>query len=335
VLGPAVTALQAGGATVSPYLLQHLALYDVDQDGSTAGRVHPFTGQPWAGEMAIASWNFLMLATSLGAQDGAIARDILDRNQPLALGRCSFRQPQFCSFVSGLASQSRNTKSSVRAGGTGQYGRRNFVWQSIGDVALRYQKRNILGFSTDFAEDRTKSSWGVEFTWVNDSLTADNDEYDGLSPVDEYNLTISIDRPSFINFLNANRTFLLNAQLFTSYLGGYREGMLREGPWTFLGLLNASTGYFQDRFLVAAILVWDFSSASGAFLPTVQYRLTENFSVTVGASLFTGRFSSREMGVNQLAASDEDNLNDTIYVENGVSPVRDLDNFFFRIRYTF
>ena len=335
VVGPIVAALEAGGATVSPYVLRSLAQYDPAVDGSTGGRTHPFTGQLWSSEMAIASWNFLMLAAGLGAQDGAVARDVLDRSQPLAIGRCSLRQPQFCSFVSGLAAQSRNTSSSVRAGGNGMFGRRNFVWQSIGDIALRYQKRNILGFSMDFAEDTTKSSWGVEFTWVDDSLTADNSDYDGISTVDEYNLTLSVDRPTFINFLNANRTFLLNTQLFTSYLGNYRDGMIRDGPWTFLWLLSVSTGYFQDRFLVSAVTVWDVRSRSGAFLPNVQYRLTENFSITVGANVFTGRFSSRDMGINQFAAFDEDNLTDKIYVENGISPVRDLDGFFARIRYTF
>jgi hypothetical protein len=41
------------------------------------------------------------------------------------------------------------------------------------------------------------------------------------------------------------------------------------------------------------------------------------------------------MGVNQFSAFDEDNLRSTVYVENGISPVRDLDSFFTRIRYTF
>jgi hypothetical protein len=160
-------------------------------------------------------------------------------------------------------------------------------------------------------------------------------EYDGLSEVDEYNLTLSVDRPTFINFLNANRTFLLNTQLFTSYVGGYRSSMPREGPWTFLWLINVSTGYAQDRFLVCAVAVWDFRSGSGAFLPTVQYRLTENLSITVGVNVFTGRFSGRKTSINQFAAFDEDNLGDTVYYENGVSPARDLDSFFARIRYTF
>jgi hypothetical protein len=331
----------ANGIDVDDWVEANLAAYDVAVDGTTgcttaAGcRRHPFTGQRWSSEMAIASWNFLMLATGLGALDDPPDRGTLDRANPLALGRCSFRQPQYCSLVSGFAAQARNTRSSIRAGGNGRFGRSNLVWASVGDVALRYQKRNIVGFSMDFAEDTTKSSWGVEFTWVDDSLTGDNDDYDGLSRVDEYNLTLSADRPTFVNFLNANRTFLLNTQLFTSYIGNYRKAMPRDGPWTFLWLLNIGTGYFQDRFLVNAVVVFDLASQSGGFLPTVQYRLTENFSITVGASVFGGRYSSRKMGVNQFSAFDEDNLNDTVYYENGISPVRDLDSFFARIRYTF
>jgi hypothetical protein len=327
------------GVSVDPWVLDDLAGYDPSVDGTVCPggvcKTHPFTGQVWSSEMAVLSWNLLMMSASLGAVDDAASRDVLDRNQPLALGRCSLRQPQYCSFVSGFAAQARNTSSSIRAGGNGRFGRRNLVWGSVGDVALRYQKRNILGFSTDFAEDTTKSSWGVEFTWVDDSLTANGDDYDELSSVDEYNLTLSADRPTFINFLNANRTFLLNTQLFTSYIRDYDNQMPRDGPWTFLWLFNVGTGYFQDRFLANAVVVFDLRSQSAAFLPSVQYRLTENFSITVGATLLAGRYSSRKMPVNQFSAFDEDNLNDTIYFENGVSPARDLDSFYARIRYTF
>ena len=102
-------------------------------------------------------------------------------------------------------------------------------------------------------------------------------------------------RPTFINFLNANRTFFINSQLFTSYLQGYEQGVTRDGPWTALLLVNANTGYFQDRFLVSTAMVYDFTSNSGAFLPSVQYRFTENFSVTVGAAVLMGHWERREI----------------------------------------
>ncbi len=298
-------------------------------------RVHPFTGQVFSSEMAIMSWNLLMLTVALGAGDDPSNRATLDRNQPLALGRCSYAQPQFCSFVSGLASVARNTNSSVRAGGNGRFGRRNFVWASVGDVTLKYEKRNIIGFSTDFAEDLTKSSWGVEFTYIDDTLAADGGDRDELGEVDEYNLTVSVDRPTFINFLNANRTFFINSQIFVSYLQGYSETIYREGPWTALLLVNANTGYFQDRFLVSAAGVYDFTTASAAFLPSVQYRFTENFSITLGAAVLAGGWTNKERAISQFSATSSTNLNDTVYVENGISPVRDLDNFFIRLRYTF
>jgi hypothetical protein len=170
---------------------------------------------------------------------------------------------------------------------------------------------------------------------VNDTLNADNGSIDGLRELDEYNLTLSVDRPTFINFLNANRTFFINTQIFTSYLAGYEKTMLRDGPWTLLALLNANTGYFQDRFLVSAAMVYDIRSNSGAFLPSVQYRFTENFSLTLGAAVLSGHWERREMGINQFSAQSENALNDNVYVENGISPARDLDNFFLRLRYTY
>ena len=52
----------------------------------------------------------------------------------------------------------------------------------------------------------------------------DHDESDGLTDADAYNLVISVDRPTFVNFLNANRTFFVNSQWFVQYLDGYTRG---------------------------------------------------------------------------------------------------------------
>jgi hypothetical protein len=333
------------GVTIDSWVLDNLAGHDVAVDGSTCGRAgddfdacarHPFTGQVFSSEMAAFSWNLLMLTTTLAAEEDPTSIAVLDRNNPLALGRCSYRQPQYCAFVSALAAQAAVTRNDIRAGGNGRFGRRNFLWSSVGDLAFNYEKRNILGFSMDFAEDTTKSSWGVEFTYVDDAITADGDSGTGNTDVDEYNLTLSVDRPTFISFLNANRTFFINGQLFMSYVQGYGKNMTRDGPLTSLLLLNAQTGYFQDRFLVSAAGVYDFTSQSSAFLPSVVYRFTENFSITVGAAVLAGKWKGgRDIGITQIDAASSSRINDTNYVENGISAARDLDNFFMRLRYTF
>ena len=64
-------------------------------------------------------------------------------------------------------------------------------------------------------------------TWINGVPRARSDTYSGVMDADDYNVTLSIDRPTFVNFLNANRTFFFNTQWFFSY----RDWDHAPGPW--------------------------------------------------------------------------------------------------------
>ena len=342
--GALCTRFEGGGLLVLPGCLgPGLAGYDpaVDggvlrtEDGSGAPLLHPFTGQPFRSETAALSWNLLMLATALGCDPNNNDLSKCDPLRAFAIGRCSFAQPQYCKLVDGFASLTRVTRKDRRAGGNGVYGRRQFVWGGVGSALLRYQKRNVLGFSSDFAEDLTGTSWGFEFTWQEGLNYVNNDANDGLSGVDTFNLTISAERPTFFRALNAQRTFFLSEQLFISYIRGYERGMTADGPWTVLLLVNASTGYFQDRLSLSANVVWDFRSHSGALLPEVSWRFTDRVSATLGLGVFTGGWTRRLRGINDFSANDDNLLTEFTYVENGLSPVRDLDHVYFKVRYAF
>ena len=227
-------------------------------------------------------------------------------------------------------------RNRIEAGGNGRYGRRDFVWHGGKDLALRYQKYNVLGLSMDFAEDFTKSNWGLEFTWEENVLVGDNDSFTGLDEVDRYNLTVSVDRPTFINFLNANRTFFINSQVFFQYVNGDGSGHTANGPWNVLGVLAVNTGYFDDRLLPSVTLVYDMKSNSGAFIPQVLYRFNAEFSASVGMAIFTGREETRDMAMSPTALSNRTGRHaNKDFVENGISAVRDRDELFLRIRYTF
>jgi hypothetical protein len=203
-------------------------------------------------------------------------------------------------------------------------------------VALRYDKRNVLGFAADFAEDVTKSNWSLEATFFDDVLFTDNDQRDGLARADSWNLTVSADRPTFINFVNANRTLFINSQWFFQYLDGHGRGFTANGPWNALGTLTVASGYFQDRMIPAVTAVWDVNSASGAFLPQISYRFTENFSATFGLAFFTGREQNEHAPVNDIVATNRVGRGaNSQFVENGLSAVRERDEAFLRIKYTF
>ncbi len=302
------------------------------------GRRHPFTDQVFQSEMAVASWNTLMglVVFSSPATPGRFLTTDFDPNRPFRTDGCSFATPQFCRNVQGFFQFSGIQRNAVRAGGNMRFGRRDWTWAGGKELALQYQKRNILGFAMDFAEDFTKSNWGLEFSWENDLLVADHDEVDGQSEVDRFNWTISVDRPTFVNFLNQNRTFFINTQWFIQYVSGHKGSLPSNGPWNVLAVLAINTGYFDDRLLPGMSVVYDFGSNSGAWLPQVQYRFSSEFSVTFGLALFGGREQTRPMPVVPSSLSNRTGRHAfEDFAENGLSAIRDRDEIFLRVRYTF
>ena len=213
------------------------------------------------------------------------------------------------------------------------------MYHSGGVGVLRVDKSNIFGFSMDFAEDVTKSNWGVEFTWVKDLHVGNNNSFDGLTDgIDLYRLTISVDRPTFVNFMNANRTFFINTQWFVQYTDDFQKGF--TGPlyqWDIFGVLAISTGYFQDRLLPSLTMVYFVRNNSFAILPQVTYRFTENFQASVGVAAFAGREQERVMPINGLAPVQERFGRNAYksFVEPGLAVVRERDEIFLRVRYTF
>ena len=341
------------GPDLVPFTADDDPGYDPATDGDPAGLLQPLTAQQFRTEMGALSWNLIAVLVGLSSPGSAPgpdgqpgtpddvplppAIDQFDAADPLRVDACSFAQPQFCANVQALYAVAHTTRRTVRAGGNGRFGRVDFDWHVGGSGVLRYEKRNVLGFSMDAAEDVTKSNWSFETTWIDDIPYDDRDEVDGLRTVDTFNLTVSMDRPTFVNFLNANRTFFINTQWFFQYVDGYRGGFPSDGPFNTLMTLSVDTGYLQDRLLPVMTFVYDFPSNSGALLPEIQYRFTENFSATFGMAFFWGRFQAKTPALNTVgdppfrtghhAGSD--------FVENGLSAVRDRDEIFLRVRHTF
>ncbi|MEN8183856.1 MAG: hypothetical protein ABFS46_15110, partial [Myxococcota bacterium] len=375
--------------------------YDALQDGTTTSagpnpnthpatpRRHPFTGQFFRSELAVASWNATMALVGLSAppedidfpgvpfpiptdengdgfaepkyvsriqfdgtnpsfavsdgvdNDGDGLIDNPEEGDPTLIGAfrtngCSYNVPTACGTIQALGGVMGVQRNTVLAGGNGTFGRRDFVWSSGSEVVLRFNKRNVLGFSMDFAEDMTKTNWGMEFTWIPNLPTGNADEFDGISETDQFNLTISVDRPTFINFLNQNRTFFITSQWFMRYLKDYENSMATAGPWSALAILSVSTGYFQDRLLPGVTFVYDFRSNSSAVLPSVGYRFTENFSASFGVAIFSGRTEERTAALTPILTGNR--VGEGAYkahVDRGLSLIRERDEIFLRVRYTF
>ncbi len=329
---------------------------------------NPLNGQRFASELAAVSHNLLMVFATGGAflknPDAALMSEF-DIFDPEGLGiinnpnspyngqvrpgvdpskvdgvtavACGVRKPQLCDNIRGVLSSIGVRRNAVRAGANNGFGRRDFVWHSGGELVLDYNKRNVLGFAFDFDESRTKSNWGVEATWVSKQTFVDNDAYDGISDVDTLNLTVSVDRPTFINFLNQGRTFFFNSQWFIQYIPDYGKNYYANGPLNVLATFTVFTGYHQDRLMLYSTVVYDFNSNSGALLPSVTYRFNESFSVSIGVNVFFGKQQLRDAPINEIRPGlnrvGHDAYKDA--VENGLSALRERDEMNLNIRYTF
>jgi hypothetical protein len=223
----------------------------------------------------------------------------------------------------------------MRAAGNGQFGRRDWIWQGGGEATLNYDKRNVLGFSADFAEDYTKTNWGVEFTWFADNIFGSNKNRRLHQKADALNLTVSVDRPTFVNFLNANRTFFFNSQWFFGYVPEFDSTFPGNGPFSVLSTFTAATGYFQDRLLPSMTWVHDYESASGGAILSNTYRFTEVFSVNFGVALFYGSPQRARIPYHQLAISNQGPTYSADTAYTGLSAISERDEVFLTVRYTF
>jgi hypothetical protein len=334
---------------------QGSSLCDVWMNRDLVDEFFDGTAQMFQNELASVSWNMLMFlaVTSCdirtidlngfnrtGANGNpSIAEDpeCYNPKTPYSTDRCSFNAPQFCRNVKGFFEAAGVERNTIRAGGNASFGRRTFIWQSGGEAVLRYQKRNVLGFATDFAEDSTKTNWGLEFTWIDGTPYLDNNSMVGVTTSDSFNLTVSVDRPTFIHFLNPNRTFFFNSQWFFNYVPKHGSGFTTNGPVNVLFTFTVFTGYYQDRLMPQFVTVYDFLSRSGGVLPSLQYRFTDSFSATVGLMWFFGRTQLVDMPVRGFAPAANRAGADAYQsgVDNFLSIIRKRDEVFMRLRWTF
>jgi hypothetical protein len=84
-------------------------------------------------------------------------------------------------------------------------------------------------------------------------------------------------------------------------------------------------------------LVYDFNSGSGALLPSITYRFTENLSAAIGVNVFWGHQQLRDAPINEIRPG-LNRVGRNAYqdaVENGLTALRERDEMNFTLRYTF
>jgi hypothetical protein len=243
------------------------------------------------------------------------------------------RSPVFCG---GLLGSTTTRMPLRRAGGDDRYGRLQFAWHGGQQVALDFQKTNVLGVALDFSEDVLRASWGIELSYTRDRAFNDAGDADLISHSDEWIASIALDRSVFLNALNPGASFLLNAQLFLRYLSDYSAGFDLHTPSALSTsmTLSAQTSYLQGRAEPSATLIWLPQEAQGGLLAELRYAWTDRISTTLGFSHLFGEPAVARGLYEPISPgfSSPDELEQTAW-NRGLTPLLERDELWLRFRY--
>ncbi|MEM7542037.1 MAG: DUF1302 family protein, partial [Pseudomonadota bacterium] len=102
-----------------------------------------------------------------------------------------------------------------------------------GQTSQEYARSHTLGLAMDYFEPWSGIVFRIESSWTFDELVNNTRTHDWLDKSEVMRFSIGMDRPTFIPFLNKDRTFFLSMQIFDTWY------------WDHEG--DKNTGYFVDE----------------------------------------------------------------------------------------
>ncbi|MFT4583233.1 MAG: hypothetical protein ACI915_002578 [Gammaproteobacteria bacterium] len=172
---------------------------------------------------------------------------------------------------------------------------------------IHFPRVLLIGTSADFYVDYIKSAFRVELAWTEGEEFADTSKARLFSESDVIRWVVGWDRPTYIRFLNPNRTFLLSGQIFGQHLldherfsnprpeisngGGGNGGQIGFQDWdhSFIGTFLIQGFYANDRIQPRFITAYDIRAKAGVIGPAVDWLINDNWRMTFGANVKFGR----------------------------------------------
>jgi len=161
---------------------------------------------------------------------------------------------------------------------------------------IHFPRVFMLGGSADFYVEPLKSSFRVEVAHTNGEEFPNTLDPRLYSESNVVRWVVGWDRPTFIKFLNPTRAFLISAQLFGQHLLDHERIQTPAGPagmpdWkdNFTGTLLVQGNYKNDRIQPRVISAYDFEAQAATIAPSVDWLITDNWRLSLGANFKVGR----------------------------------------------
>lgn len=211
-----------------------------------------------------------------------------------------------------------------------------------GNLVAKYRKVNTMGLSVDWFEPNTGFVLRSELSWTANLLTSDLSKPDVFASTNVYRWLIGVDRPTFIRWLNPNRSFFLSAQAFGTHMPdarGGRFGVSNGANDNFIFTFFVQNQYLRDQLAFMLFGVYGTTGNDGTTGGNAEYLVTNNWSVQLGATAFLGVRREHSLGPFGGFTGDGRPVSETGFglnhMQAGGSERNQMDEFWGRVRYRF
>jgi hypothetical protein len=211
-----------------------------------------------------------------------------------------------------------------------------------GNLATKYSKSNTLGVSVDWFEPTTGFVIRSEVSWSTNVYTSDLSKPDVLGRTNVYRWLIGVDRPTFIRWLNPNRSFFLSFQAFGTHLPDVRGGRFGNPNGrddNFIFTFFVQNQFLRDQLVYLIFGAYGATGHDGTTGGNIEYLITNNWSVQLGITAFLGMRQEHSLGPFGGFPSDGRPVSETGFgighMQAGGSERNQMDEFWGRVRYRF
>lgn len=157
-----------------------------------------------------------------------------------------------------------------------------------GLVSIVYDQVHTTGLSADYFEEWSGIVFRLESSFSADELVNNTRKANWVDKSDVVRYSLGLDRPTFIRWLNKNRTFFLSLQLFdTWYLD--HEGSEFDGYFVddhnLIATFYWETFYMRDQIKPSGFVVFEEASDTWVFGANVQWFIDNHWSVKAGVHI--------------------------------------------------
>lgn len=218
-----------------------------------------------------------------------------------------------------------------------------------GQTDIQYQRSQTLGWSFDYFESYTGTVVRVESSVTLDELVNNTRKANWVDESEVMRWSIGVDRPTWIKWLNKDRTFFLSAQVFDTWYidheGDKHTGFLND-EHNFITTFFFMANYFRDRVTPVGFLVWEEASNAWVAGFNTEWKIDNHWSIKGGLHTIWGgnenfRHDSGPFStfVVPFAAAgvDDTYAQQSVFgiAHEGIGGLRDNDELFFQLKYQF